>query len=84
MVNAYNVVNDIIEIIGYGLYLGSSALDHSCAPNAHWHFRGKDMIIRTIANVNNFSDLRQSYLQNLAATTKKRREKLLQDHYFFL
>ena len=83
MVNAYNVVNGIIEIIGYGLYLGTSALDHSCAPNAHWHFRGKDMIIRTIENVNDFSDLRQSYLQNLAATTKKRREKLLQDHYFF-
>ena len=83
MINSYNVVNSIIENIGFGLYLGTSALDHSCAPNAHWHFRGKDMIIRAIENVNNFSDLRQSYLQNLTATTKKRREKLLQDHYFF-
>ena len=72
MINSYNVVNSIIENIGFGLYLGTSALDHSCAPNAHWHFRGKDMIIRAIENVNNFSDLRQSYLQNLTATTKKR------------
>ena len=83
MINSYNMINSIIENIGFGLYLGTSALDHSCAPNAHWHFRGKDMIIRAIDNVNNFSDLRQSYLQNLTATTKKRREKLLQDHYFF-
>ena len=82
MVNAFNIVNGVIENIGYGLYLGTSVLDHSCAPNAHWHFRGKDMIIRSIENVNNFSDLRHSYLQNLTATTKIRREKLLEDHYF--
>ena len=82
MVNAFNIVNGVIENIGYGLYLGTSVLDHSCAPNAHWHFRGKDMIIRSIEKVNDFSELRHSYLQNLTASTKIRREKLLQDHYF--
>ena len=43
---------------------------------------GKEMIIRTIENVNDFSDIRHSYLKNLSASTKKRQEKLLQDHYF--
>ena len=46
------------------------------------HQSGKEMIIRTIENVNDFSDIRHSYLKNLSASTKKRQEKLLQDHYF--
>ena len=41
------------------------------------------MVIRTIENVGDFSDIRHSYLKNLTASTRKRREKLLQDHYFF-
>ena len=57
-------------------------VDHSCAPNAHWHHNGKEMIIRTIDKVEDFSKIRHSYLKILTANTKKRREKLLQDHYF--
>ena len=85
MVNAFNIQNDIVEPIGFGLYLGASILDHSCAPNAHWHHNGKHMIIKTIENVESFDDLRQSYLTifHLTASTKKRREKLMKDHYFF-
>ena len=82
MVNAFNIVNGVIENIGYGLYLGSAALDSSCARNAIQHFRGKEMIIRCIENVNNFSELRLSYLQDLTATTKIRRQKLLEKYYF--
>ena len=83
MVNAFNIVNGVIENIGYGLYVGSSVFDSSCARNAHQHFCGKDMIIRCIAeNVNNFTDLRICYLQDLTATTKIRRQKLLEKYYF--
>ena len=82
MVNAFFIVNDAIEHIGYGLYLGASILDHSCAPNAHWHFRGKEVIIRTTENVSDFSDLRISYLKNLTETTRQRQEKLLQNYHF--
>ena len=82
MVNAFFIVNDVIEHIGYGLYLGASILDHSCAPNAHWHFRGKEVIIRTTEYVSDFSDLRISYLKNLTETTQQRQEKLLQNYHF--
>ena len=83
MVNAFFIVNEAIEHIGYGLYLGASILDHSCAPNAHWHFRGKDVIIRTTENVSDFSDLRISYLKNLTQTTQQRQETLLENYHFF-
>ena len=84
MVNNFKIVNDAIENIGSGMYIGSSVFDSSCARNAHQHFRGKEMIIRCIAeNVNNFSDLRICYLPDLTATTKIRRQKLLEKYYFF-
>ena len=40
------------------------------------------MVIRTIEEVNDFSELRHSYLKKLTASTQKRRDKLMQDHYF--
>ena len=41
--------------------------------------------MRTIEKVEDFSHIRQSYLNNLSLSTlstKKRREKLMEDHYF--
>ena len=63
MVNTHKIFNDALEHIGFGLYLGTSVLDHSCAPNSHWHFQGKEMIIRTIDEVKDFSEIRKSYLE---------------------
>ena len=53
------------EGIAQGLYLEASAIDHSCVPNAVWSYQGKEMIIRTIDNVEDFSNLRISYLLKL-------------------
>ena len=83
MVNSMFILNDAIEHIGFGLYLGASIFDHSCSPNAHWHFRGKEVIIRTIAeNVSDFSDLRISYLKKLTETTQQRQDHLLENYHF--
>ena len=70
------------EGIAQGLYLEASAIDHSCVPNAVWSYQGKEMIIRTIDNVEDFSDLRISYLLKLYENTSRRRQKLLKEYYF--
>ena len=70
------------EGIAQGLYLEASAIDHSCVPNAVWSYQGKEMIIRTINNVEDFSDLRISYLLKLYENTSRRRQKLLKEYYF--
>ena len=70
------------EGIAQGLYLEASAIDHSCIPNAVWSYQGKEMIIQTIDNVEDFSDLRISYLLKLYENTSRRRQKLLKEYYF--
>ena len=70
------------RVIGKGLYLDFSILDHSCAPNAVWYSKGKELVVRTIENVDDFSQLRISYLPNLFEKTESRREKLMQDYFF--
>ena len=70
------------RVIGKGLYLDFSILDHSCAPNAVWYSKGKELVVRTIENVDDFSQLRISYLPNLFEKTESRRQKLMQDYFF--
>ena len=43
---------------------------------------GKEVVVRTIDNVKDFSDIRISYLKVLYANTEIRRKKLLESHYF--
>ena len=45
--NAHEMENESLKVIASGLYLGSSAINHSCAPNAHWITRGKKNVLRT-------------------------------------
>ena len=46
--NGHEIVNDSLKVIASGLYLGSSAINHSCAPNAHWINRGNKNVLRTL------------------------------------
>ena len=82
IINCQDILNDEMIPIGLGLYLGPSAIDHSCAPNAVWIFNGREMIVRTIENVPNFSALRVTYLPKLYENTRKRQEILLRDYFF--
>ena len=61
VINQFGISNESIEFVGIALYLLSSVLDHSCAPNVQQIFKGKEMIVRAIENVDDFSDLRISY-----------------------
>ena len=67
--------------IAAGLYLGYSGLDHSCAPNAVWFNVGKEMVVRTIEDVDNFSEIRISYFDERGKTEE--RKKFLKKVYFF-
>ena len=67
--------------VASGLYLGYSSLDHSCSPNATWFNVGKEMVIRTIEDVEDFSEIRISYLDGRKKTAE--RKALLQKNYFF-
>ena len=52
--------------LGPALFLGISAIDHSCAPNAVYISHGKNLIVRTIADkIENFSDIRLCYYRDL-------------------
>ena len=67
--------------IATGLYLGYSSLDHSCAPNAMWFNVGKVMVVRTMQDVKNLSDIRISYIDVLTKTHE--RKMILKEKYFF-
>lgn len=82
LINSFNIMSDEYQSIGVGLYLGASVLDHSCEPNAVVIFKGKELIVRTIAQVENVSDLRISYT-NILETTTQRRQNLSEQYYFY-
>ena len=67
--------------IGRALYLGFSGLDHSCAPNAEYIENRKEILVRTIEDVENFSDLRVSYSDPCGKTQERR--KYLKEKFFF-
>ena len=53
-----NDLGDPPIIVGRGLYLGLSSLGHSCAPNATVINLGKEIVVRAIEDVENFSTVR--------------------------
>lgn len=71
------------KIIGRGLYLDASVLDHSCAPNTSWIYNGKEMIITATDTINDFADCRITYISYLARSTRERRQDLLKNYYFY-
>ena len=67
-----------------GLYLEASVIDHSCISNAITTFtKNKELVIRTIQNVDCFSKIRISYFSNIWETTQNRREYLQSNYYFY-
>ena len=70
------------ECVHYGnaLYLGASAIDHSCQPNSLWINDGKELVLRTISDVADFSDLRVPYIDTmtLCSVTLQRKIELFE------
>ncbi len=82
-INAFNVSDDVDEIVAMGLYLEASVFDHSCDPNATVSFTGKTLSVRSIVNNPglSFEDVRISYA-DLMCDTETRRASLRQTYYF--
>lgn len=78
-----NRIKQLVFFAGPGLFLGISAIDHSCAPNAVYISHGKNLIVRAIDDkIEQFDNVRLSYYRNLRHATEVRRQSLLSSHYF--
>lgn len=51
IVNAFNILDQEMNSIATGIYLGVSITDHSCVPNAVATFNGTTLFIRTIQDL---------------------------------
>ena len=82
VVNTFTVCDGEMMAVGVGLYLGPSALDHSCRPNAVVTMEGTKLSLRNIIDV----DLKSqqiciSYSDQLGLTRDRQAE--LSSQYYF-
>jgi len=83
-INQHGIFSPSLELIGNGLYIGASVLDHSCDPNAVYVTEnGKTISVRAIEKIESFSDVRISYIIGQSQETKEVRMKELKDNYHF-
>ncbi|XP_044761143.1 histone-lysine N-methyltransferase SMYD3 [Coccinella septempunctata] len=82
-INSFNICNEEQQILGTGIYLGASILDHSCEPNAVAIFEGTTIHIRALKTMQylNWSEVFISYI-DILNTTKDRIEDLKRVYYF--
>ncbi|GAB1606969.1 N-lysine methyltransferase SMYD2-A-like [Argonauta hians] len=84
VINSYSIHDELHEnVIGSGVYLGASYLDHSCSPNATVTFSGATLAVRAVEPIAEPlpSQVFISYIQNDAPSWERRGE-LLQRYYF--
>ncbi|KAI9918730.1 hypothetical protein PsorP6_012028 [Peronosclerospora sorghi] len=80
--NAFSIANDLTnKTVGIGLYPDSALFNHDCEPNCAVSFKGREMLIHAIKDVNVGQELTVSYIELLQSTT--RRQKELRESYFF-
>uniref|UniRef100_A0A1Q3FDL6 Putative histone-lysine n-methyltransferase smyd3 n=1 Tax=Culex tarsalis TaxID=7177 RepID=A0A1Q3FDL6_CULTA len=84
-INSFNVLDDEMNSIGTGMYLGASIMDHSCRPNAVAIFDGCTLNVRLLEDYNgseiDFAKIFISYI-DLLNPTDVRRESLRKRYYF--
>lgn len=84
-INSFNILDDDMNSIGTGMYLGTSIIDHSCRPNAVATFDGPTVRIRLLEDYQggeiDFSKIFISYI-DLLNTTDERKARLRAQYYF--
>ncbi|RZC32557.1 histone-lysine N-methyltransferase SMYD3 [Asbolus verrucosus] len=85
-INSFNIIDQELQCLGTGMYLGASVIDHSCSPNAVAIFEGPILYIRSLKTFQ-YLDWSQvqiyiSYIDVL--NTTKDRQKELEAAYYFL
>ncbi|CAL4095124.1 unnamed protein product [Meganyctiphanes norvegica] len=82
-INMFALLDDQFDSIGLALYLAPSIMDHSCCPNAFVSFQGKQIVVRSLVDHDNFNwnKVRITYIDQLNLNSS-RREQLLKNYYF--
>ncbi|KAF1781559.1 Zinc finger, MYND-type [Phytophthora cactorum] len=80
--NAFSIANDVTnEAVGIGLFPEGALFNHDCDPNCVVSFKGREMKVHVVKNVEVGQELTVSYIELLQSTKKRRME--LKDSYFF-
>lgn len=84
-INSFNILDDEMNSIGTGMYLGASIMDHSCRPNAVASFDGCTLHVRLLEDYQgaevDFLKIRISYI-DLMNPSDVRRGQLRSQYYF--
>ncbi|XP_052899084.1 histone-lysine N-methyltransferase SMYD3 isoform X2 [Anopheles moucheti] len=84
-INTFNILDNEMNTIGTGMYIGASIIDHSCRPNVVVSFDGETLNMRLLEDYPDqeldFGKLFISYI-DLIDTTDVRREQLAERYYF--
>jgi len=83
IINSTEITDVMGNTIGTGLFLGLSAVDHSCQPNANVVFSGTRVILRAMTSIPSpvWSSVRINYLGTILPTAI--RQKRLEEAYYF-
>ncbi|KAG3173543.1 hypothetical protein PI124_g1302 [Phytophthora idaei] len=80
--NAFSIANDVTnEAVGIGLFPEGALFNHDCDPNCVVSFKGREMKVHVVKDVEVGQELTVSYIELLQSTEKRRME--LKDSYFF-
>ncbi|KAL3664945.1 hypothetical protein V7S43_010121 [Phytophthora oleae] len=80
--NAFSLANDVTnEAVGIGLFPDGALFNHDCDPNCVVSFKGREMQVHVVKDVQEGQELTVSYVELLQSTTSRRSE--LKESYFF-
>lgn len=84
-INSFNILDDDMNSIGVGMYLGTSIIDHSCRPNAAATFDGTTIRIQLLEDYQggeiDFSKIFISYIDSMNSTDERKAQ--LRTQYYF-
>ncbi len=88
MINSFHYTDEYNKVIGTGLFLGASCLDHSCLPNVGFSFAKGNIELRALESIEfdptiQFAEevFKISYV-DLMDSTRNRKRNLLNGYYF--
>eukprot|EP00644_Phytophthora_capsici_P005133 jgi/Phyca11/96394/e_gw1.1.416.1 len=80
--NVFSLANDVTnEAVGIGLFPNGALFNHDCDPNCVVSFKGREMQVHVVKDVQEGQELTVSYIELLQSTTSRQAE--LKGSYFF-
>ncbi|XP_077668005.1 histone-lysine N-methyltransferase SMYD3 isoform X2 [Eretmochelys imbricata] len=79
--NCFTISNGEMQDVGVGLYPSMSLLNHSCDPNCVIVFEGRQLLLRSVREIQIGEELTISYIESLMPSSE--RQKHLKRQYCF-